>query len=338
MKNLFIALSVCSLCMTAACNNELESVIAEGNTELQTKSISFDTAYRVVDYNGTACLQFSNDSTYINVMNELNELSEEDAERMFSNLSFDTQQQIMKEADKEQEAIVDGYEKDLAQPFPEQQIEDFKKKYQDVFMFNPYDQTDFVANYKIKNTLHRFFVNRAGFFMIGDSVVYTPKYTSEELFGTGVEIYGSNETTDLNSKNKAESKYQIPGGDYVKVRAIWTYSDGQADGLTYKLIYVDYLSQKKKVLWKKHHATIMLRFTAKGGGHGLEVFTEQQQYVNRDGLTTMAYTQVYNKLTMFLGRFGKTTWGAYVVNGNMEIWSNEIPEINKGLATIVYPE
>ena len=142
-------------------------------------------------------------------------------------------------------------------------------------MFNPYDQTDFVANYKTKNTLHRFFVNRKGFFMIGDSVVYTPEYTSEELFGTGITTYKSNETTDLNSKNKAESKYQIPGGKYVKVRAIWNYADGQTNGTKYKLIYIDYLSQRKKILWKKNPATIMLRFMAKGSGHGLEVFTKQ---------------------------------------------------------------
>lgn len=336
MKKVFIVLSVCSLCMTTACNNELESVIAEGNTELQTRSISLDATYQIVDHDGTACLQFSNESTYNSIMNELSALSEEDAERMFSNLGFDTQQQIMKDADKEQEAIVDGYEKDLTQPFPEQQINEFKQKYQDVFIFNPYDRTDFVANYKIKNTLHRFFVNRKGIFMIGDSVVYTPEYTSEELFGTGITTYKSNETTDLNSKNKAESKYQIPGGKYVKVRAIWNYADGEANGLKYKLIYIDYLSQRKKILWKKNPATIMLRFTAKGSGHGLEVFTKEQQYINRDGLSTMAYTQLSNKLTVFLGRFGMTPWGTYTLNGNMEIWSNEIPEANKGLATIIY--
>lgn len=51
----------------------------------------------------------------------------------------------MQEADQEQELIVDNYEKDLSQPWPAHQIKEFKQKYDDVFMFEPYDSTDFIA-------------------------------------------------------------------------------------------------------------------------------------------------------------------------------------------------
>ena len=274
MKNLFITLGICSLCMTA-CNNEMDSILPENNNNIQSRTISnYSADYQVIAHNGTLCLQFKNDSTYNETISKISTLPEQEANAMFAYLGFTNQQQIMAEADKEQEAIVDNYEQDVTQAFPEQQIKDFKQKYQDVFLFNPYDKTDFIANYKIKNSTQRFFTNREGFFMIGDSIVYAPQYTSEELFGNGITTYGKNEATDANSMNKAETKYQIPGGDYVKVRAIWSYSFVQdaTTRINYQYINIEYLSQKKKVLWKKHHATITLKFQAKASGKGLEIY------------------------------------------------------------------
>lgn len=343
MKNLFITLGICSLCMTA-CNNEMDSILPENNNNIQSRTISnYSADYQVIAHNGTLCLQFKNDSTYNETISKISTLPEQEANAMFAYLGFTNQQQIMAEADKEQEAIVDNYEQDVTQAFPEQQIKDFKQKYQDVFLFNPYDKTDFIANYKIKNSTQRFFTNREGFFMIGDSIVYAPQYTSEELFGNGITTYGKNEATDANSMNKAETKYQIPGGDYVKVRAIWSYSFVQdaTTRINYQYINIEYLSQKKKVLWKKHHATITLKFQAKASGKGLEIYDMQHNIFRNenDKPVTIKY-DTYGKVNVFSGRFSSTSYPNthYSIDGQMEIWSSEIPESNKGLGKIYFYE
>ena len=153
---------------------------------------------------------------------EMNDMSEEERNNIFSGAGFVSQWQLMQEADQEQELIVDNYEKDLSQPWPAHQIKEFKQKYDDVFMFEPYDSTDFIAHYKLKGSTYSSFVNRRGVFLIGDSVAHAPVYKAlEEYFGSGISLYGNNEATnEKNDINLAESKYQIPGGDYVKVRAI----------------------------------------------------------------------------------------------------------------------
>jgi hypothetical protein len=59
----------------------------------------------------------------------------------------------------------------------------------------------------------------------------------------------------------------------------------------------DYLSQKKKVLWKKHRTMIILRLTASGSGSGFEVYNVSiKNYQNKNGVTILLHTDVYNKL------------------------------------------
>lgn len=341
MKNLFIALSICSLCMTA-CNNEMDSILPENNNNIQSRTMpNYGEDYQVIPHNGTLCLQFKNDSTYYETINKINTLSEQEANVMFAYLGFTNQQQIMAEADKEQEAIADNYEKDLSQAFPEQQIKEFKQKYQDVFLFNPYDETDFIANYKVKNTAQRLFTNREGFFMIGDSVVYAPQYTSEELFGNGITTYAKNGATNVgNSTNRAESHYQIPGGKYVKVRAIWNYTLAldKTNNRYYQHINIDFLSQWKKVIWKKHSATITLSVKATSAENCFEIYSKNDNlYRNQNNKKVLLYTAIKNKLTMYLGRFGGVLYGDPKLDGEMGIWSNEIPESNKGAGRILFP-
>ena len=103
-------------------------------------------------------------------------MSEEEINNIFSGVGFVSQWQLMQEADQEQELIVDNYEKDLSQPWPAHQIKEFKQKYDDVFMFEPYDSTDFIAHYKLKGSTYSSFVNRRGVFLIGDSVAHAPVY------------------------------------------------------------------------------------------------------------------------------------------------------------------
>lgn len=90
-------------------------------------------------------------------------------------------------------------------------------------------------------------------FLIGDSVAYAPVYKAlEEYFGSGISLYGNNEATnEKNDINLAESKYQIPGGDYVKVRAIPRFIELQTiENKNYLSLGFDYLSQKESFMEK----------------------------------------------------------------------------------------
>ena len=213
----------------------------------------------------------------------------------------------------------------------------------------------YIAHYKLKGSTYSSFVNRRGVFLIGDSVAYAPVYKAlEEYFGSGISLYGNNEATnEKNDINLAESKYQIPGGDYVKVRAIPRFIELQTiENKNYLSLGFDYLSQKKKVLWKKHRTMIILRLTASGSGSGFEVYNVSiKNYQNKNGVTILLHTDVYNKLLAkdqggMLGHVGENPRNSVTIvtpprfefSGRMEIWSDEMPESNKGTAKISLKE
>ena len=75
------------------------------------------------------------------------------------------------------------------------------EKYADVFLFNPYDSTDFIPDYKTE-VMYRSFVNRNGVFLIGDSLVHPTERTIENLFGSPIMLLGDNITTDESSLKK----------------------------------------------------------------------------------------------------------------------------------------
>lgn len=346
MKNLLLGVAISSLFMIS-CNNELDSNLSNVESKALTKTFVDGPGFQIVNHNGDDCLQFSNDSIYNETITKLAEMSNEEIDAFFSGLNFVSQQKLMEEADKEQEAIVDAYEKDPNQPWPYQQIAEFKQKYDDVFMFNPYDSTDFVANCKVKNTTYRDLANKQGVFLIGDSVVKCQRYTLEEFFGSPIATYkGDNITTDRNSINRCESKYQIPNGDYVKVRAIWNFEEKKLSHGNYQYIDIDFLSQKKKVLWKKHHARVILQIKATGSGNGLEIYDKgHQKFDNQNDRTFTMGIDTYDKLNVNVGRFGETPIPSgpvvgpfirYSLKGTMEIWSNEIPEARQGLGTLLW--
>lgn len=348
MQKLLVAVVAVSSLFMASCNNEVDSVFSSKESGLQTKALVSDADFQIVNYAGEDCIQFKNDSVYNETILEIASKSEVEINSFFSGLGFMSQQQIMKEADKEQEFIVDNYEKDPSRAWPYQQIKEFKQKYNDICMFNPLDSTDFVANYKVKNSIYRSFINRQGVFLIGDSVVQCPVYTSEEFFGSPIATRGSNEVTDRNSINRAESKYQIPNGDFVKVRAIWNFKKQSIANRNYQYIDIDFLSQKKKILWKKHHATVRHHIKASGSGDGLEIYDSgHNRFDNQNNRDVTLNIATYDKLNVNIGRFGETAipsgpvvgpFKRYSLEGEMEIWSNEIPESNKGLGKLVVDE
>ena len=149
-KKTVLLASACTLLMIS-CSNDSELINVAETTGLQTKAFVGEADFQIVDYAGDKCIQFKNDSVFNAMLWEMNDMSEEERNNIFSGAGFVSQWQLMQEADQEQELIVDNYEKDLSQPWPAHQIKEFKQKYDDVFMFEPYDSTDFIAHYKLNH-------------------------------------------------------------------------------------------------------------------------------------------------------------------------------------------
>lgn len=124
--------SACTLLMIS-CSNDAELINVAETTGLQTKAFVGEADFQIVDYAGDKCIQFKNDSVFNAMLWEMNDMSEEERNNIFSGAGFVSQWQLMQEADQEQELIVDNYEKDLSQPWPAHQIKEFK---QNMMMFS----------------------------------------------------------------------------------------------------------------------------------------------------------------------------------------------------------
>ena len=107
---------------------------------------------------------------------------------------------------------------------------------------------------------------------------------------------------------------------------------------------IDYLSQKKKVLWKKHHATVILTYEIKESSNPFEAYYTTGFKIQTAGRLD---TEVYDKRNdLRVGRFAELAkpsasvavgpFTRYSFNGKMSIWSNEIPEKNKGISKLSY--
>ena len=176
----------------------------------------------------------------------------------------------------------------------------------------------------------------------------------EEYFGSGITLYSDRDISDERyDTNSAYTQMKPADADkskrLVKVRANWyfsgelKYTDKTTQKVTkYQEIKIDYLSQKKKILWKKHGATIYLRFTATGSGpDGLQILYSDLG-LQKPSMPFTLITDVYDERTMRLGQVGENPEGSimqprdyrYSLQGRMEIWSNEIPEDHKGTAKI----
>lgn len=356
MKKYLLIATIGSLFL-ASCNNEMDTVLSETEGGLQTRSMeNGNMDFQIVNYEGESCVQFRNDSTYNAVLMKMQEMSESEIHLMFSGAGFVSQKQLMAQADQEQESIVDEYEKDPSQPFPYQQIEAFKQKYNDVFMFEPYDSTDFIAHYKLQLPAYSAYVNRDGFFLIGDSVVRPAVYTDlTEYFGNGITLYADEERSDKDNGDTNTAYAQIKPADSdrkkklvkIKVTVKWggEISEKISPAITkyYQKIYIDYLSQKKKVLWKKHNATIYIRFNMSGSAQ-IDGWDSQRGYLPVR-MPFLQQTAVYDEMNNWpWGRVGEKAkptssvligpFVRYSLSGDMDIWSNEIPEDKGGSAKI----
>ena len=75
MKNLLLAVAG-TLCMVS-CNNEVDSVLSLDENSLQTKALVEDLDYQVVNYAGTQCFQFKNDSIFSDLVLKVAGMSDE---------------------------------------------------------------------------------------------------------------------------------------------------------------------------------------------------------------------------------------------------------------------
>ena len=115
-KKTVLLASACTLLMIS-CSNDSELINVAETTGLQTKAFVGEADFQIVDYAGDKCIQFKNDSVFNAMLWEMNDMSEEEINNIFSGVGFVSQWQLMQEADQEQELIVDNYEKDLSQPW-----------------------------------------------------------------------------------------------------------------------------------------------------------------------------------------------------------------------------
>ena len=121
---------------------------------------------------------------------------------------------------------------------------------------------------------------------------------------------------------------------------------------TYKSLILSYSADYRRILRKKHRTMIILRLTASGSGSGFEVYNVSiKNYQNKNGVTILLHTDVYNKLLAkdqggMLGHVGENPRNSVTIvtpprfefSGRMEIWSDEMPESNKGTAKISLKE
>lgn len=112
-KKTVLLASACTLLMIS-CSNDSELINVAETTGLQTKAFVGEADFQIVDYAGDKCIQFKNDSVFNAMLWEMNDMSEEEINNIFSGVGFVSQWQLMQEADQEQELIVDNYEKILA--------------------------------------------------------------------------------------------------------------------------------------------------------------------------------------------------------------------------------
>lgn len=346
MKNVLLA-TIASSFFMFSCTEDLENTILPSESgKLQTRTLMSDADFQIVNYNGEDCIQFRNDSVFHAVVDSFCKMSDEEVKAVLSGYNFTSQKQIMEEAITEQELIVDNYEKDPNQPFPHQEIANFKQKYNDVFIFDPYDSTNFIPHYKLENPSQCIFTNRSGIFLIGDSIVHSPVFSSiEEYFGSGIAFYAdeeaSNEKTDVNTAYS-----QIKPADsnrkkrLVKVRVrIYFSGEESMENFKYQRINFDFLSEKKKILWKKHHTNIHTRLNVTG--ENLQVWYTNRGY-RTPAMPYMQYAQIYGEVNgLYWGHvkahkrehiFDQTPM--YSLKGRMEVWSDEIPESKKGTAKV----
>lgn len=121
---------------------------------------------------------------------------------------------------------------------------------------------------------------------------------------------------------------------------------------TYKSLILSYSADYRRIFLKKHRTMIILRLTASGSGSGFEVYNVSiKNYQNKNGVTILLHTDVYNKLLAkdqggMLGHVGENPRNSVTIvtpprfefSGRMEIWSDEMPESNKGTAKISLKE
>ena len=95
----------------------------------------------------------------------------------------------------------------------------------------------------------------------------------------------------------------------------------------YRVVSCEILSQKKKVMWKKHHADVYLDYRVKGSGVGFGVTNPNNgQFLSCNDQPLKLKYAAYGKNTIDLGICGKNAYSPlWILNGTLEIQADDIP-------------
>lgn len=89
-KKTVLLASACTLLMIS-CSNDAELINVAETTGLQTKAFVGEADFQIVDYAGDKCIQFKNDSVFNAMLWEMNDMSEEERNNIFSGAGFVSQ-------------------------------------------------------------------------------------------------------------------------------------------------------------------------------------------------------------------------------------------------------
>lgn len=316
MRN-FLLKSLLLICAVTffSCDN-MEDVAQ--NSDLSENSIE------VLDNN---IVRFKNSETYHSIVDRLMLLNEADRLNYMDSLGFNSQYVLLRKSDKELEDICEVVDPNL---FSEK-YGDFRKKYNDIFMFNDIDLEDLSAYSKIIDPAHELFSNNKGEFLIGDSLIKSKLFESFSDFSKDQLVITKTDASDYNPNHAGGKKDKRKVGLHMSLG-----SDGS--------VYSNFTAQKKNVFGWVRYSTVYL---AKFNLFGPFVFREcrefgyaNERYVHKLNFEVTTI-ELGGNTTVKLGTIGTATLPPPAalpsLTGSMEIWSRGVPYENRGKGSIKLP-
>jgi len=336
MKNVLLSVFILSSLLQSCSDILTEDNPSENN--LQTRSLAEEenAIVSTVSHNGENLLRFKDIEAYNNIIQMMNSQTNEERIEFTNSLHVKTITALLAEADRELDKICESSTITDFRP----QYEQYKKVYDDIFMFNDSNPEDLSAYSKLKNPMDDNIANKWGEFMIGDSLVQANEFTNfSEFNSSNIVTYATYETSTYNKDvNHAWSHW-----DKRKVGLYLSLDVPQSDkymGITMRLT-----AQKKFVFgWKRYSTEYHARFELKGSGTGFE-FCEStyfgypgEKYVNKNNQEFVIHTrELDGNFSVLFGRVGYQA-GPVLYNfscsGRMEIWSRGIGEDGRGIASV----
>ncbi|MDR2969693.1 MAG: DUF4848 domain-containing protein [Tannerellaceae bacterium] len=311
----FVLTGVMSL-ITISCNDDItpiDEVKAGEGAELGIELLSDGNTIRIKD-----------EATYMGLLDIIASKTEQEKKDFFEKISFKPQCILLNEADEELRMICENSnEQNFAAKYME-----YRKKYDEVFMFNETDDEDLSAYSKIINAENRYFANEDGLFYIGDSLVRTPFFNNvAEYLGLTVATRG--EVSTLSSINHAFSRQ--------KTRKVGLYIS-----INGERININFTAQKKGIFgWIRYATQYHAKFQLNGGFQFYETAYfgfPFERYVDKDNVKFQIDTkELSGDFSVHFGKVARRPGPLlhpYQTSGTIEVWSRGVPDVDKGVATV----